>query len=259
MNFKRIISVLLTLVIGFNFTSPVLALEKDSDKYESQENQSGYVINGVYYTEEEFERLLENIESFNDNDNSPKRMPRSLTLISAALVGEYAIPLIGTVLVTSYAILVNGEAIKEGTREFNKILDAIKTHKKKKDKERQLEKEEKRKKKEGQKRKKGERTNAKKESAETRKIRSKIPDKLLDKDGNVDLSKFDKRVGKGEKVGYEESVTGKRWVIQKDRGRNSGQGGGHSSEWKLKTHQQFESEADPRTATLSPSGRILRG
>lgn len=88
----------------------------------------------------------------------------------------------------------------------------------------------------------------------------RIPNELKDKKGNVDLDKFKKRVSKNGKVGYEEDVTGERYVIEKDRGANSGTGE-HASKWKLKTQRQFTNgkAKDDRIATLGPNGEILRG
>ena len=105
--------------------------------------------------------------------------------------------------------------------------------------------------------KEADKANEKTDSKELEKIKNKIPDKLKDENGNVDLTKFKKRVGKGSNVGYQEDVTGQDWVIQKDRGANSGTGG-HGSVWKLKTQKQFKSESG-RIATLNENGKILRG
>lgn len=107
--------------------------------------------------------------------------------------------------------------------------------------------------------KEAEKEQKKKDNEELNKLKEKIPQKLKDKKGNVDLSKFKKRVSQDGRVGLEEDVTGKRYVIEKDRAANSGTGG-HQSKWKLKTQRQFvygKSNAD-RVATLGPNGEILR-
>lgn len=86
-------------------------------------------------------------------------------------------------------------------------------------------------------------------------IKTEISDKLKKPNGDIDIDKFKRRVGKGADVGYQEDVTGQGWVIQKYRvGGNS-----HASEWKLKTKRQWEKgKSKERTATLNEDGKVLR-
>lgn len=94
------------------------------------------------------------------------------------------------------------------------------------------------------------------EKKELDKVKSKIPDKLKDKNGNVDLDKFKKRVkNKKGQIGYQEETTGSGWTIEKDRAGQNSHGG---SAWKLKTKKQWENANKERTATLDKNGKILR-
>ena len=85
------------------------------------------------------------------------------------------------------------------------------------------------------------------EAAKTVKIRDKIPNKLLDSNGNVDLSKFDNRVRGGS---MKNSKTG--WHIEKDHAGHWGTKSGDNHPWKL------YDDKNRRIATIDNDGRILK-
>ena len=85
------------------------------------------------------------------------------------------------------------------------------------------------------------------DAAKTAKIRDKIPNKLLDSNGNVDLSKFDNKVRGGS---MKNSKTG--WHIEKDHAGHWGTKSGDNHPWKL------YDDKNRRIATIDNDGRILK-
>ena len=99
----------------------------------TQNMDSGIVINGVYYTDEEFCKFLEDIELA--DDSTSMMMPRMAMAIPAWAIGEWVIPVAGaivTVYVTPTLIKVGGTIIDNTSKTFSNILSAIKQAKKSK-------------------------------------------------------------------------------------------------------------------------------
>jgi hypothetical protein len=125
----------------------------------------------------------------------------------ALVAGTWYIPGIGQVIVTAAgAVLVAGAVIEVGSWIYDTIVDWFATR------------------------------------AEIKEAKAKIPERLKDEDGEVDLTNFDQKVN--QKTAYKEKGG---WIIEKD---TAGHGG---SKWKLKN------PSGVRVASLDENGKVLRG
>lgn len=127
----KILSLILTLsmIMGTSTTAFAQSLY-------TQDVKSGIVINGEYYTDEEFQELLRYIEPV--DEKTPTIMPRMAigAAIPAWALGKWLIPVAGTmvtVYVTPTLIKVGNEIVDNTSKTFNNILDAIKQAKKSKE------------------------------------------------------------------------------------------------------------------------------
>ena len=127
----KILSLILTLsmIMGTSTTAFAQSLY-------TQDVKSGIVINGEYYTDEEFQELLRYIEP--GDEKTPTIMPRMAigAAIPAWALGKWLIPVAGTmvtVYVTPTLIKVGNEIVDNTSKTFNNILDAIKQAKKSKE------------------------------------------------------------------------------------------------------------------------------
>ena len=135
-------------------------------------------------------------------------MEKAIEIAPWFIPGMYALPGVGQVVIAvGVGIMVGTVVVKVGTEMHKKIEEGLRIH-------------------------------FAKQAEEAKK---NIPDRLKNKQGNVDLDKFDQKVkkknSKKEKGG---------WEIDKDRTEHGG------SKWKLK---------DPdgkRIASLDENGKILR-
>ena len=130
-------------------------------------------------------------------------------MASILVPGTYLIPGVGEIVITaSLAILLGKTVIDAGTEIFTKVEEGLQVYFSKKAEE----------------------------------AKKKIPSRLKDGDGNVDLDKFNEKV-KGDKVKNKEKGG---WTIEKDK---AGHGG---SKWKLKDKD------GNRVASLDENGKVLR-
>ena len=175
----------------------------DSSKYEKiLVVQNGVYIKGKYYSITQFDSLLEKAYSVSNNKKDVA------TLCSAGVL-VYAIPGIGQVLLTATGVLIiAGVTISAGTWLYKKIKKWIN----KKNIEKQ----------------------------EINEAKSKIPSRLKDKNGNVNLGLFNQNV-KGSKSKKEKGG----WTIDKDTAGHKG------SRWKLKDKK------GNRTASLDGKGKVV--
>ena len=97
-------------------------------------SNSGITINGIYYTNAEFQELLTHIEPLEDDE--PMITPRIAPAIAipAWAIGKWLIPAIGTIIITPVAIEVGGQIIDSASQTFTNILNAVKQAANSKDK-----------------------------------------------------------------------------------------------------------------------------
>lgn len=164
---------------------------------------NGVYIRGKYYNQTQFERMLNKAySSYTTEDNIA-------TLSSVAIVSAYFIPGIGEVAITvTGAVILAGVTIKAGTWIYKKIKKWVKQKK--------IEKQ------------------------EINNAKSKIPSRLKDKNGNVNLGLFNQNV-RGGKSKKEKGG----WSIDKDTAGHKG------SKWKLKDKK------NNRVASLDGKGRVV--
>ncbi len=126
----------------------------------------------------------------------------------ALTAGTFFIPGVGQVVVTAFGvILVAGTVIGVGTWVYNVVTDWF----------------------------------AQRSAIDG--IKSQIPPKLKDANGNVKLGNFNRRVKGGKTVRYKEKGG---WIIEKDNANHGG------STWKLKKPN------GDRVASLDENGKVLR-
>lgn len=155
------------------------------------------VINGVEYTPEEFDNLL------NQAVEIEAKQPTEKSALAAS--GIYFIPGIGQVLVTATgAIILGGVTIAAGSWIGKKIVSWFKQQK------------------------------------IIRAVKNKIPSRLKDGRGNVDLGKFKQKV-RGKNA-YKESGG---WMIERDYAGHGGR------KWKLKD------KSGKRIGSLDGNGKVL--
>lgn len=152
---------------------------------EVQIEEDGIWINGVFYSPDEFQDLLDASSSQEDslpnNGNMPKKTPAAALAIPA---GTYLIPGVGEVVITAAGvILLAGTAIKVGSWLGNKISVYL----------------------------------SNKSNQKKAKVRAKIPSRLLKDNGNVNLGKFNQKV-KGKNAKKESGG----WTIEKDTANHGG-------------------------------------
>lgn len=165
--------------------------------------ENGVIINGVYYTKSEFEKLLNQAVEVSGSNNGIVQPQMAMA------AGAYFIPGVGEVLIAATGVIVvAGVTIAAGSWLYNTITDWLSNS----------------------------------DARTIAKIRAKIPSRLRDNNGDVDLGKFNQRVNGNNKVSYKEKGG---WTIEKD---NAGHGG---RKWKLKDTK------DNRVASLGENGEVL--
>lgn len=182
------------------YNTPVFGNETSGNVVVSED---GVTINGTYYTKEQFKELLNQaVEVKASQDNVPQS--RMLPLAAA---GVYFIPGIGEIAITATgAVIVAGVAVVAGTWLYSTITHWLSTS----------------------------------QARTIAKIKAKIPTRIRDENGNVNLGAFDKRVN-GRKA-YKEKGG---WTIDKDKA------GHRDKKWKLKN------EHGKRVASLDENGRVV--
>ncbi|WP_143320956.1 hypothetical protein [Clostridium sp. HBUAS56010] len=164
--------------------------------------EDGVTINGVYYTKSQFEKLLNQAVEVSGSSNGIVQPQMAMA------AGAYFIPGVGEVLIAATGvIIVAGVTIAAGSWLYNTITDWLSDS----------------------------------DARAIAKIKGKIPSRLRDDNGDVDLGKFDQKVS--GKTTYKEKGG---WSIDKD---TSGHG---QSKWKLKDKQ------GKRVASLGENGEVLR-
>ena len=208
-NYKKYIALLLASLMTIN--SGITAFAQNytaSSGFQSESKTSGSVIitkdgviiNGVYYTKGEFTNLLNQAIEISGSNNDIQ--PRM-----AIAAGVYFIPGIGEIAIAATgAIVVAGVTIAVGSWLYNTITDWLNDS----------------------------------EARTIAKIKGKIPARLRDDNGDVDLGKFDQKVKGTDK--YKEKGG---WTIDKD---NAGHGG---RKWKL------NDKKGKRVASLGENGEVL--
>ncbi|SET54334.1 hypothetical protein SAMN05443270_0430 [Lacrimispora sphenoides] len=210
-NHKKYIALLLASLMTIN--SGITAFAQNytaSSGFQSESKTSGSVIitkdgviiNGVYYTKGEFTNLLNQAIEISGSNNDIQ--PRM-----AIAAGVYFIPGIGEIAIAATgAIVVAGVTIAVGSWLYNTITDWLNDS----------------------------------DARKIAKIKGKIPARVRDDNGDVDLGKFDQKVNGKGKVAYKEKGG---WTIEKDTA-------GHGDrKWKLKDKK------DKRVASLGENGEVL--
>lgn len=134
----KVLSCVLVSSLMLSNTIPAMAAENGEVETVSnvtqtasiQVDDSGITINGVYYTPEEFEELLDTAEPI--DSPKPRVQTRSVAIAGAA-AGAYFIPGVGEVLIAATgAVIVGGVAITAGNWAYKKIVSYFKEHTKNK-------------------------------------------------------------------------------------------------------------------------------
>lgn len=201
--FRHALSFLLVFVMLFSTSVPAFASSIPFENGNSAVvmTDTGVYIHNVYYTQEQFNQLLETAQEIETNNGN---QPRSVA-VGGLIAGTWYIPGVGQVIVTAAgAILVAGVAIEVGSWIYNAVAEWFATR------------------------------------AEIKAAKEKIPERLKDKDGEVDLDNFNQKVN--GKTAYKEKGG---WTIEKD---TAGHGG---RKWKLKD------KSGNRVASLDENGKVL--
>lgn len=199
---------MLLLSIMISITTTAFGKSYELSQIHSIDNQSnvivtdsGVYINDSYYTKEQFIHLLDTAMEIEKTSNDTTVQSTS----AALLAGTWMIPGIGTVVITTTGIImVGGAIVAVGSWIYNAVVDWFEAR------------------------------------AEIDAVKDKIPSRLKDEDGEVDLENFNQKVN--GKTAYKEKGG---WTIEKD---TAGHGG---SKWKLKD------KSGKRVASLDESGKVL--
>lgn len=200
--FRHALSFLLVLVMLFSTSVPAFATSFPTENENSSVivTDSGVYINDIYYTQEQFVQLLETAQEVETETGNQTR-----SAAAALVAGTWYIPGIGQVIVTAAgAILVAGAVIEVGSWIYDTVVEWFATR------------------------------------AEIKEAKEKIPERLKDENGEVDLDNFDQKVN--GKTAYKEKGG---WTIEKD---TAGHGG---RKWKLKD------KSGNRVASLDENGKVL--
>lgn len=200
--FRHALSFLLVFVMLFSASVPAFATSFPPENENSSVivTDSGVYINDVYYTQEQFVQLLETAQEIETETGNQTR-----SAAAALVAGTWYIPGIGQVIVTAAgAVLVAGAVIEVGSWIYDTVVEWFATR------------------------------------AEIKEAKEKIPERLKDEDGEVDLDNFDQKVN--GKTAYKEKGG---WTIEKD---TAGHGG---RKWKLKD------KSGNRVASLDENGKVL--
>ncbi|MGF7431352.1 hypothetical protein PQ689_05480 [Thermoanaerobacterium thermosaccharolyticum] len=171
---RKIISFILMMLMVSNIGISAFASENESSSKNANINKcnivitdDGVYINDVYYTQEQFVKLLDTAvvvdetELKNDTIKSNSAM-RSIGVQSATgalIAGTWWIPGVGEVVITTAGVvIISGTVIAAGTWLYNKVVDWFETR------------------------------------TEIKEAKSKIPSRLKDRNGEVDLGKFNEKV-----------------------------------------------------------------
>ena len=201
--FRHALSFLLVFVMLFSTSVPAFATSFPTGNENSSVivTDSGVYINDVYYTQEQFVQLLETAQEVETETGNQTRSAAAAALVA----GTWYIPGIGQVIVTAAgAVLVAGAVIEVGSWIYDTVVEWFATR------------------------------------AEIKEAKEKIPERLKDEDGEVDLDNFDQKVN--GKTAYKEKGG---WTIEKD---TAGHGG---RKWKLKD------KSGNRVASLDENGKVL--
>ena len=204
---KRIISMLLSVMMVLSMSVTAFAsTESKAIKSTSESTNADNIVvtdNGVYLKGVYYSKA-----EFEALLDKAERVDTTNSIGTNMLIeGIYFIPGIGEIAVAGTVIILAGYgAVKAGSWLYDTISDYL------------------------------ENSNNRKIA----KIRAKIPSRLLDDDGNVDLGKFDQRVN--GKTAYKEEGG---WTIDQDKA-------GHGNrKWKLKD------KSNKRVASLGENGEVL--
>ena len=137
MNFKKALSCLLVASISLSSVSTAFAdgedIKFESTKYIQNNNNvilydDGISINGKFYTQKEFEKLLDTAIPISVESDTT-------TYVAGALLipGTWFIPGVGQVVITAAgAVIVAGATIAVGSWIYNKVISFFKEHTKNK-------------------------------------------------------------------------------------------------------------------------------
>ncbi|KYH28615.1 hypothetical protein [Clostridium colicanis] len=217
---RKIISFILMILMVSNISISAFASETELSSKNTNINKcnivitnDGVYINDVYYTQEQFVKLLNTAvevditELKNDTikNNSAMRSVGVQSATGALIAGTWWIPGVGEVVITAAGVvIIGGTVIAAGTWLYNKVVDWFEAR------------------------------------AEIKAVKQKIPERLKNKKGEVDLGKFKQKV-KG-KTAYKEKGG---WTIEKDTAQHGG------IKWKLKDN------SGRRVASLDENGKVL--
>lgn len=198
---SKLIALLISLTFLTNSAIPVLA---NNNMEYSQKSDIKVVDNGIYINDKFY--TINEFETLLENsiqisDSQPMGRSAAVGLIA----GTWYIPGVGQVVITAVgAVIVAGSAVAVGSWVYNKVVDYFSTKK------------------------------------EIEDAKDKIPSRLKDNNGEVDLGKFDQKVN--GKTAYKEKGG---WTIEKDNAGHKG------SKWKLKD------KSGKRVASLDANGRVV--
>lgn len=203
--FRCALSFLLVFVMLLSTSVPAFASTITPSV--AAENESGTAVvvtdSGVYINDVFYtqDQFIQLLETAQEIETT---QPRSAA-VGALVAGTWYIPGIGQVIVTAAgAVLVAGAVIEVGSWIYDTVVEWFATR------------------------------------AEIKEAKEKIPERLKDEDGEVDLDNFDQKVN--GKTAYKEKGG---WTIEKD---TAGHGG---RKWKLKD------KSGNRVASLDENGKVL--
>ena len=200
--FRHALSFLLVFVMLFSISVPAFATSSppENDSSSVIVTDSGVYIYDVYYTQEQFVHLLETAQEVETETGNQTR-----SAAAAIVAGTWYIPGIGQVIVTTAgAVLVAGAVVEVGSWIYDTVVEWFATR------------------------------------AEIKEAKEKIPERLKDENGEIDLDNFNQKVN--GKTAYKEKGG---WTIEKD---TAGHGG---RKWKLKD------KSGKRVASLDENGKVL--
>lgn len=216
MKLKKGLLTTLSLSLAFLSIGPSISYAEDSNAKDEQTydinlHKDGIVIDDKFYTPEEFEKHLEDVQIVdkteeNEGDNTDKQ----LAFVPAVAAGTYFVPGVGEVAIAaSGAIVVGGITIKAGSALYDKIKDFFS------------------------------------DSQKVVSSKYNIPKSLLDSDGKVKLGGFKDKNGRTPLNKSGGSFKKGNWSVDKDKSNHGGR------KWKLKNNGKRKASLDENGKVLS--------
>ncbi len=199
---RKVLPILLSIAMILSNNMSVAASDYGTHAVENTNNQETVIVtdDGVYINGTYYSQ-----EAFIQLLETAQEVQEPQTRMASVIAGTWLIPGVGEVVITAAGvILVAGAVIEVGSWIYDTVTQWFQTR------------------------------------AEINEAKGKIPERLKDGNGEVDLGNFDQKVN--GKTAYKEKGG---WTIEKD---TAGHGG---SAWKLKD------KSGDRVASLDENGKVL--